>query len=773
MMKASSRSRVQQKQTLKETASLPPDFKCSHRRAGSVVSAFGWAQPINEEPVALDQSIYKGEDFCISPSPNESEESSDDDSDLREVVPIWHSRSFLGVVRMYNHRLSTNSSNFAREEAYPNAPAVVRESRTTKKPLGKTRSDSCAHSLASRATRDEKASYSLEDRATGRRRSETVINNFSQEHRSPVSKPRRTLRSENGDHEPIRPTARRAAVVSTLPDSDLTCLSDTIASMQRNQPVLSAEMKRSRWNFLNFKSKDKDRSGNLKLEEVLHRWKTKDEDLTLVSTLRELTSCKGENRWHRNGSHTTKHSSISAPFHSSTSTRERKRQDAVWELFTSERTYLIDHLLVLQQVFMEPLQELQCDGYLLAVDVRSVFGNLEEVCKVSLDFCRALLNVVEDKTSHHFGCANSIETAFESFGSVLCPPYQRYCTSYTNSITYREELKQNEDFGVFLKWCERNPKCQRLKLNDFLVSPMQHLTKYPLLLRHIAEYTSDKSQNALIETTLLAVQESLKALDGKVSWLTHFQFLQDLQSSISWPPVYELDTKTTLPEPLRHALSIQPCRNLIANPKRQLILDGSLSIVENGRSIEIYALLFDDMMVFTRPRKGKRKASEIPSSLKRHPVLKDGTLLMVHRQPVALDRFMVYDVETEHASSLGVKNAFLVVQENRFQQMTTITMLQASSEDLKRKWLTRLASTAAQWMEKHIYAATSISSPCINRKPDENGLSDQELLNIGTRSRLARQKSVEPSDDLSNETFSVTSDSKSPWLELNGCFIDP
>lgn len=31
---------------------------------------------------------------------------------------------------------------------------------------------------------------------------------------------------------------------------------------------------------------------------------------------------------------------------------------------------------------MEPLQELQCDGYLLSVDVRSVFGNLEEVCKV-------------------------------------------------------------------------------------------------------------------------------------------------------------------------------------------------------------------------------------------------------------------------------------------------------------------------------------------------------------------------------------------------------
>ena len=31
---------------------------------------------------------------------------------------------------------------------------------------------------------------------------------------------------------------------------------------------------------------------------------------------------------------------------------------------------------------MEPLQELQCEGYLLTVDVRTVFGNLEELCKV-------------------------------------------------------------------------------------------------------------------------------------------------------------------------------------------------------------------------------------------------------------------------------------------------------------------------------------------------------------------------------------------------------
>jgi len=60
-----------------------------------------------------------------------------------------------------------------------------------------------------------------------------------------------------------------------------------------------------------------------------------------------------------------------------------------------------------------------------------------------------------------------------------------------------------------LQWCEKKPRCQRLALSDFLVSPMQHLTKYPLLLRSIARYTDDKNQNVSIERTQVAVQEAL------------------------------------------------------------------------------------------------------------------------------------------------------------------------------------------------------------------------------------------------------------------------
>ncbi len=91
-----------------------------------------------------------------------------------------------------------------------------------------------------------------------------------------------------------------------------------------------------------------------------------------------------------------------------------------------------------------------------------------------------------------------------------------------------------------------------------------------------------------------------------------------------------------------------------------------------------------------------QRACEIPSSLKRHPYLKDGALLSVYRQPIALDRFLVYDVSGDTSASAsaasgssgsspsgGGGKSFVVVQENRFQQMISTVMLEASSEEEK------------------------------------------------------------------------------------------
>jgi len=51
-----------------------------------------------------------------------------------------------------------------------------------------------------------------------------------------------------------------------------------------------------------------------------------------------------------------------------------------------------------------------------------------------------------------------------------------------------------------LKWCETRKDCQRLRLTDLLVKPMQRLTKYSLLLKAILKRTECEEQKlALIQ----------------------------------------------------------------------------------------------------------------------------------------------------------------------------------------------------------------------------------------------------------------------------------
>lgn len=45
-----------------------------------------------------------------------------------------------------------------------------------------------------------------------------------------------------------------------------------------------------------------------------------------------------------------------------------------------------------------------------------------------------------------------------------------------------------------IQWCESRPECNRLELKQLLVSPMQRLTRYSLLLSAIAKKTTEPEQ---------------------------------------------------------------------------------------------------------------------------------------------------------------------------------------------------------------------------------------------------------------------------------------
>lgn len=386
---------------------------------------------------------------------------------------------------------------------------------------------------------------------------------------------------------------------------------------------------------------------------------------------------------------------------------EAKKKEALWELFQSECNFLEDHLMVLKNVFMEPLKKIQVEGYAMFAEPEVLFGNLDELCCVTYAFCREFINFI--LASHNSGEFSTTEVLIRLFkkstkAAALRQAYHRYTLNYINALNYLETLRRQVEFNEFEKWCARDPRCKKLQLTDLLVSPVQHIMRVPLILKDIEMRTEDMEERDCITAILETEENSLRELDDKMKWLKNFERLLEIQRNIVWPPVSELDSKLYIPEFLKVPLSKQPCERLIVSPRRQIILEGPLQMLDTSKSgFEVYVVLFDDMILITRKKKGlsKKKSSlnldTKPSQDKKNNAIQDGVKYIVYKQPLSLDRICIHDVSAQEGAAHNLKNVFVFVCLNRFQQIITVHTLQASNESTKLTWLTKLRDTVDRW----------------------------------------------------------------------------
>ncbi|XP_050412801.1 pleckstrin homology domain-containing family G member 7 isoform X3 [Patella vulgata] len=420
---------------------------------------------------------------------------------------------------------------------------------------------------------------------------------------------------------------------------------------------------------------------------------------------------------------------------------ERKRREAVWEIFKSECVFLIDHLMVLKHSFLEPLKKVQVEGYLMYAEPQDIFGNLDELCYVSYTFCKDFLSaLLKDMSSTEFGRTRVLIKAFQRFsthtkdGAV----YHTYCLNYTNALSYLDKLSVYPEFAEFAKWCELDPRCNRLQLTDLLVAPMQHCTKLPLLLNNIRKYTADEVERQLVTESIQKMETSLKNLEEKMKWVKNFERVQEIQRQITWPPVSELDPRSYIPECLKATLCRQPCEKLLSCPKRQLVYEGQLILIEPTKAVDVHMFLFHDILLLTKPKKGTRKKQTTTDSGAKSPCTGSGidkASYTVYRQPIALDRFTLHDITSSDATASGLKNAFVLAQFSRFQQIIGVYTLQASCDTTKATWVTNINEA------KEKFCATSTSRQS-SFKENRNPKTEEKEVSVSRSPRRVKRNSV-------------------------------
>uniref|UniRef100_A0A8D3A2T4 Pleckstrin homology domain containing, family G (with RhoGef domain) member 7 n=1 Tax=Scophthalmus maximus TaxID=52904 RepID=A0A8D3A2T4_SCOMX len=373
-----------------------------------------------------------------------------------------------------------------------------------------------------------------------------------------------------------------------------------------------------------------------------------------------------------------------------------KRQEAIWELFTSECVYFLDQLMVLKEVFLATLTNLQVRNFLTDVDTWRLFANLNELCLVSFGFLNNLLRVTKDTLEITEGGGSTLlELLSKAFQESICHCLQTYCLNYSTALLYLESLKAREDFGSYVKWAERNEQCRRLQLRDLLVVPLQRLTRYPLLLRNIAKryQTDDETRGLLVIAE--QVDTSICDLEGKVKWLDNYQKVKQLRDALVWLPVWERDKHSFIPENLKHLLKTVILENLITH--RSLLHEGKLVLTENTKLIDVYLFLFDEFLLITKIKRNKKRSVgpeqnplRLPQNLELDQLLKEGCTFTVLDQPVSVDRLQLKNIDQLNASTSGLPHSFIIMHQNRYQQCIGAFVLQAASESAKKVWMSKI-----------------------------------------------------------------------------------
>lgn len=154
--------------------------------------------------------------------------------------------------------------------------------------------------------------------------------------------------------------------------------------------------------------------------------------------------------------------------------RHELREKAISEIISSEKMY-IHQLELILKYFMKPLLEKQILRY---DNFNTIFGSIESISNINIE----LLNEIESNPGN-------IANAFLKLAPYF-KLYSVYAYDFRKSLGVLQELQsKNKEFSKFLANQESRPEVSQ-KLSALLITPIQRVPRYRLLLKEVIAFTS-------------------------------------------------------------------------------------------------------------------------------------------------------------------------------------------------------------------------------------------------------------------------------------------
>ncbi|XP_018375060.1 PREDICTED: pleckstrin homology domain-containing family G member 5-like isoform X2 [Trachymyrmex cornetzi] len=390
------------------------------------------------------------------------------------------------------------------------------------------------------------------------------------------------------------------------------------------------------------------------------------------------------------------------------SEKHTQQQTALWELAETEVAY-IKTLKVVTNLFMACLCSLQASNILIEVDRLKLFSNIPDIYAANRYFwTEYLLAMVNASRSNGQPLdPGHLLLGFETFEQTFAP-YTRYCAEQSKCQQYcKDRLNDNQLFTAYLVWCETQKDCNRLKLMDILVMPMQRLTRYSLLLKAVYKNTENEDQRA-------ELIHMIKSVDGFVvsvnAALRRNEEAAQLDHAASRLECYDVVETKGLDEEVEKLIKLYSNLDITTAPMpgcpkdslRTLLREGDLKLRDAATSkMEVHVLLLTDMLLICKPSTKK--------------------MLKIIRQPYVVDRIRIHEVK--EPSSLGL------VYLNEYGTVSAALILSAGDPKLAKSWMDSLKQAQQQFASMKV---PSLGEPVMNlasvsRQPSTLGDGDFEV----------------------------------------------
>uniref|UniRef100_A0A4W5KYE4 Phosphatidylinositol-3,4,5-trisphosphate dependent Rac exchange factor 1 n=1 Tax=Hucho hucho TaxID=62062 RepID=A0A4W5KYE4_9TELE len=238
------------------------------------------------------------------------------------------------------------------------------------------------------------------------------------------------------------------------------------------------------------------------------------------------------------------------------------------------------------QAFLQRIRQTAEDQQCLSPEhVKTLFSNIESI----LDVHREVLSAVEASLQPEPQPGHALGHVFLQFKGRFSV-YGEYCSNHEKAMRLLMELNKIPEIRTFLLHCMLlgGKKSTDVPLEGHLLSPIQRICKYPLLLKELLKRTPKKHADyPAVEEALQAMKAVCSNINETKRQMEKLEALEQLQSHIEgWEGTNLTDICT------------------------ELLLHGNLLKISAGNIQERVFFLFDNLLVYC-----KRKTKSINGPL--------------------------------------------------------------------------------------------------------------------------------------------------------------